>query len=572
MTIRTLVESLEHHPPPVLRAIAASHGLDVSGVARHDLPRVLADYLLRPPVVARALEHLTDEERALLERLVAAGGAFPAHRVRREYGDVREFGVGRLERERPWEAPISPAERLWYRGLIHSGFGRVGRFRGRVFYIPSDLLPLLPPAERPDEAFSVEIVSPPAHVRSAVPDGPVEAAFAVLSEVQRHPPRLGGEELCPPELVSRVNARVPPFHPEISQAHERRRVELMIHLVRHLELIVPERGRLRLATANARRWLRAPRVRRLLSLQRAWAADARWNDLHHVPGLIVEPTGWHNDPVGTRQRVLGWLGEVPPGEWVSLHDFVAAVKRVDPDFQRPNGDYDSWFIRDARTGAFLRGWESWDAVEGALLRYLIAGPLHWLGVVDVGHDATEAPPTAFRITPWGARLLGRDVELPPAPPRAPMTIAPDGTVTVPPGADDWERLHLERLAVPLAPPTHYRLDRERIVNVLVAGSDPERVMRFLRRAADGRLPPQVEARLRSWMADFGRVTLRRLVVLEVDEPAVLEAMRRDPAVRRWLGRSLDERTVVVRAERLQALVTALRRAGYLPRVVDGEDV
>ncbi|MDQ7028297.1 MAG: helicase-associated domain-containing protein [Ardenticatenia bacterium] len=565
MAIRTLLESLEHHPAPVLRAIAASHGLDVAGVVRNDLPRVLADYLLQPHVLARTLTHLSGQERALLNRLIAHGGLFPAHRVRREYGEVRELGPGGLERERPWEAPISPAERLWYRGLIYSGFGHVGRFRGRVFYIPADLLPLLPPAEEPDDALRLEFVAPPTRVRSAGPDGPVEVAFVVLSEVQRHSPRVDEMQ----GVLRRVGERLRALEPATG-AVERRYLEFVFHMVCRLKLIVSQEGRLRLALADVRRWLQAPRDRRLLSLQRVWASDPLWNDLHHVPGLILEPTGWQNNPLATRERVLHWLRQVPPSRWVSLDAFVAAIKQVDPDFQRPNGDYDSWFIRDARTGAFLRGWASWDAVEGALLRHLITGPLHWLSVVDLGSEADSASPTTFRITPWGAYFLGHDVERPPPPARACIHVAPDGTVTVPPGADDWDRLHLERLSVPLDTPARYRLDRERIVSVLVAGSDPERVMRFLRRAAGGQLPQPVEARLRSWMADFGRVTLRRLVVLEVDEPAVLDAMRRDPSLGRWLGHSLNERTVVVSAGRLQDLVVALRRAGYLPRVVDGD--
>ena len=61
---------------------------------------------------------------------------------------------------------------------------------------------------------------------------------------------------------------------------------------------------------------------------------------------------------------------------------MAAVKAADPDFQRPDGDYGSWYIRDAAGDAYLSGFESWDRVEGVLIADLLAGPLHWLGVVD----------------------------------------------------------------------------------------------------------------------------------------------------------------------------------------------
>jgi len=239
-------------------------------------------------------------------------------------------------------------------------------------------------------------------------------------------------------------------------------------------------------------------VRRLLSLQRAWAADQTWNELWRVPELRFERTGWRNDPFQTRRRVLHWLAQVPLNTWVSVESFVAAIKRVDPDFQRPTGDYESWYIRDARTGRFLRGWESWDEVEGRLLRYFLRGPLQWLNIVEVGYDDT------------------------------PIRIEPDGTIIVPEGADDWERLHLERLSVPVEPPHYYRLDRERVVNVLLEGSHPERIIAFLRHAVDNMLPL--------------------------------------PHIRSFIHEVLNRRTVVVDEEHADDLIAALRRAGYLPRV------
>ena len=43
----------------------------------------------------------------------------------------------------------------------------------------------------------------------------------------------------------------------------------------------------------------------------------------------------------------------------------------------------SWFIRREGSEQYLRGFAHWEAVEGELLRYMIAGPLHWLGVTDI---------------------------------------------------------------------------------------------------------------------------------------------------------------------------------------------
>ena len=54
---------------------------------------------------------------------------------------------------------------------------------------------------------------------------------------------------------------------------------------------------------------------------------------------------------------------------------IDAFKEAEPDFQRPTGDYDTWYIRRTDTQEFLKGFDQWDAVEGELLRFL-CGPLH----------------------------------------------------------------------------------------------------------------------------------------------------------------------------------------------------
>ena len=82
---------------------------------------------------------------------------------------------------------------------------------------------------------------------------------------------------------------------------------------------------------------------------------------------------------------------------------MTAVHQQQPDFQRPAGDYDSWFLRDQQSGEFLRGFEHWDEVDGALLRYLICGPLHWLGGVD-RPARQRRPPGGISLDRLGGRF------------------------------------------------------------------------------------------------------------------------------------------------------------------------
>ena len=66
---------------------------------------------------------------------------------------------------------------------------------------------------------------------------------------------------------------------------------------------------------------------------------------------------------------------------------IDEIKSTEPDFQRPGGDSESGYIRSEREDVYLNGFESWDQVDGALLRFMLTGPLHWLGLAELGRSA-----------------------------------------------------------------------------------------------------------------------------------------------------------------------------------------
>ncbi|HYN89148.1 MAG TPA: hypothetical protein VER55_11485, partial [Ardenticatenaceae bacterium] len=205
-----LRQALESHPLPVLRAIAASHGLETHG-ERESLIDILAAHLVRPETIARTLAGLGDGERGLLDRFIAAAGRLPSHRVQRDPagGELRQLGGGALERLRPWETPSSSTERLWYLGLIYLTFDEIGDFSGPVLFVPKELLDQFPPVEQRPPQFAVELPEggAPAVVRTMEPVI-VADAFAALSEIQRHPAEAVERHYLPPAALQRLNRRL----------------------------------------------------------------------------------------------------------------------------------------------------------------------------------------------------------------------------------------------------------------------------------------------------------------------------------------------------------------------------
>jgi len=338
---------------------------------------------------------------------------------------------------------------------------------------------------------------------------------------------------------------------------------LVHHLVARLGLAARQGDLLRLEGAAARGWLTAAPAEQLAVLQDAWHKDPTWIDLCQVPGLRCDDAGgWlaRYDPVAVRGAFLDLLSRCPPDAWWTVDSFVAAVKQAHPDFQRPDGDYESWYIREAdpERGEYLSGFASWDAVEGSLIRDLLGGILSWLRVVRV------APGGACRLAEVGLRLLGL-----PAPPAeearpAPIVVRPDFCVEVPGPGDLYTRFQLERFADRKGEaPCLYSLTAAGLGRALGRNVQVEQILAFLGQATGGSLPANVAGQLRLWAGRFGQVELEEMVLLRTRSERALKELSVLPETRAYVTRQISPMTALVRKEDLPALRRALQALGFL---------
>ena len=154
---------------------------------------------------------------------------------------------------------------------------------------------------------------------------------------------------------------------------------------------------------KSRKFLETRRPEALANLVFNWMNSTRFNELRLLPGLIFEGE-WINDPLKTRSEILELVTHIPTDQWWNLQSFIQSVKENKPDFKRPAGDYDSWFIRRKESQEYLRGFASWNEVEGELIRFIICGPLHWLGFLDLASAGEDKPILAFRPSRWSEKL------------------------------------------------------------------------------------------------------------------------------------------------------------------------
>jgi hypothetical protein len=566
--MRTLLTSLTEHPMAMLRGIAELNGVALTTNARDEAAAQLAAALAEPGATDAALATCSEAGRAAWATLRIAGGRMKTPIFTRGHGALRPVGPARLEREAVWLRPENGAEDLWYRGLIFRGFADLGDGPSEYIYIPFDLLPATDstPAEAAPTALSTA-TEPERRLRAF--NSLAVDLCALLAAIREAPVRVDAAGRVRPADLARLREGL--LIPDPT------RIELALALARSRGWLAVDRDRLALNSQAATGWLRATPWEQMTALFDTWreSTDAGsasgWNDLRRIPALQAEGT-WRNDPLAARRAILDMLRQLKPGSWHSVDDLIGWIKATNPDFQRPDGSYTGWYLKDVETERYLSGFETWDAVEGRLIRFVVTGPLFWLGAVALGAaEAAEGQLQSFRLTQLGAAWIGGR---PPAELPRPARLAVDDqfAISAPLLLPLLDRFRLLRFTEPaadpveLGQPTQHRITRGGLARARAAGVRAEAIVEFLQRASGGHVPPRVSAALARWDQHGGAVRITRGAVLRVEDASILAALRADTAVAPLLGDLLSAQAALVSEADLPKLLKALDELGYTAKV------
>jgi hypothetical protein len=571
--MRDLLASLNDHPMALLRGIAELRGVPLATNVRDDAAAQLAAALAQPDATPAGLATCSPEAQAAWAELLAVGGQMKMPAFTRRHGAIRPVGPGRLEREQTWQQPANAAEELWYRGLIFRAFADFGDGPAEYVYIPEDLLPPGGPRQLAPTAPatpSLAAAPPPANVRRAFNSLAVDAC-ALLAALRDNPPRADTAGHLHPADEARLR--------DSSLLPDPVRFALLTALVQELGWVGSHDGRLVINNQAAAAWLRRTPWEQITTLFQAWRGSpasgpdptggAGWNDLRRVPSLQAEGS-WRNDPLLARHAILDVLGRLETGPWYTLADLTAWIKEHNPDFQRPDGNYTGWYLRDTTTGRYLSGFEAWDDVEGRLIAFLVTGPLFWLGAVVLGRTA-DGQIESFRLTQVGAAWL-RGTSPPRLPRPAHLTVDEEFTVSAPLLVPLLDRFRLLRFTEPaaglyeLGQPTRHRIIRGSLARARSAGLKREAIVEFLRRASGDHLPPRVADALSRWGQHTGTVRVTQGAVLRAEDAGTLAALRADPVIAPLLGDLLSAQAVLVNSANLPKLLKALEELGYTAKV------
>ena len=543
-----LTQSLRSYDLGHLRIIAEHWGVDfeapdAQSAIGHLIPRLLDDELAEEIV-----DGLPQKGRDALKDLLQNSGRLSWPLFARRYGEIREMGPGRRDRERPDRGPASVVETLWYSALVARAFFDTTDGPQEFAYIPEDLIPFIYISQGQHASSGSHAVDDPLG-RPASPEERTQVILASDHLVDDATTFLAALRIGFPTRFQEGSPTEGLLHSLLTAAG----------LLNSDGTPIPD---------PTRAFLEASRGEALAQLARAWLGSSSIDEIRLLPGLRMEGE-WENDPLRTRQTILDFLSGVPKGAWWSLSAFVAAIKEHHPDFQRPAGNYDSWYLRDKDTSEYLRGFEHWDDVDGALIEFIITGPLHWLGVFDLAAPEEDESTTAFRYTRWAANLLkgiapeGLSAE------EARIHIRSDGRVNVPRLTPRSVRYQVARFCTwetEKSDEYRYRLTPSALSNAAQQNLRLNHLLALLQCYADG-IPPSITKALTRWDDEGTVARIEHLSVLRLSSPEVLHSLRRSRAAR-FLGDPLGPTTIVVSLGAEVRVLAVLAEMGYLGEVVE----
>lgn len=565
----TVEQTLKNSDTAILASLGRVWGIKAEQLIPEEIIQALIVSMRQTSQIEAVWDALNDEQRGALQALMGAGGKMPATMFARLYGDIRKMGKGALDREKPWEHPASIAEGLFYRGFIAETFEQSPTGARGIIYIPQELATSLPLhktsyANLQDvditDADNEEDVPTLLELAAVEDQRPADTSIVddlttLLAYLQ-----LRGADVYEGQLAEEDIEDIMPW----LLKRDEDRLKFIFGVALSADLISVEDETAYPKRAEARRWLSAPRWEQVKMLCEAWRKSVYYSDLWHVPGLYPEPTGWRYDPVVGREALIGFIKEfVPKRGWWSIDEFIELVKEIEPDFQRPNGDYDSWYIRSS-SGDYLHGFESWDAVEGALLEFYITGPLHWLGLMDNADDSA-------RLTAYGRAFVTGSTWPTPQELEEKVIVKPDGQLLVSRKVPRVDRFQVARFTTwgQAGDPYIYKLDATGIQQAAAQGIQTNHIATFLNRMLDGStIPPYIAKLLETWQGgEMATVTFERLYVLRTSATEILDRIYEQPSLRRYLGARLGPMACIIRPEQEQDLLEALGAEGIRVEVI-----
>jgi hypothetical protein len=324
----------------------------------------------------------------------------------------------------------------------------------------------------------------------------------------------------------------------------------------------------------------------LLHAFETWTSEGHFDELSRVTAIKGQKAKRTHltPPAGRREEIVEALSWCPTGVWISVSDFLRALKIWHFDFELDLSDYSGLYVGNSTYGRLDEaGSKGWSLAKRLYVNAVLWEYLGSVGALDLLYLQAEDSEidfeyayekhyslydrlAYFRINPLGAYLLGQAAEyVSPQPTDAPLFSIDPALVLMlndPESLTPNLRNQLGQCAIE-QDRGHYRLDTQQVLNALEAGSELQHIFDFLARRHEGPLPSQVT----DWLEEIQANTCAfqsagKALFIKAHSQALLQLVVEDPTLRKFV-RTLEGRTLVIPASREKAFRERLKKLGYL---------
>ena len=534
---------LNSHDSGFLRIIVELWGLDPTYSDPEALIKEIQSNLSDQDLFKEVISALPKDAQAALAFLASQNSVLPWSIFVNKFGDLRDIGPIQRDREKIYRKPISATETLWFRALIGREFLE---YHGAVqvcAYIPEEFKAWLSVPAPSKKKPLIPISLSNDWIVSKANDKILDLTCTVLAALRRPDS---------PKLLKALNPPLP--------------IENLLTLLSALKLTGPDG----LPSADsARPFLEMERAQALSLLVSGWKDSDKYNEVMLTPGLRFE--GKHFiDPRQVRAKVIEYINALEADEWVAIDDFINWIHEVAPDILRQAGDYDHWLIRSTLTNEPLRGFSSWFEVEGQIIRHLLTGPMHWLGLLDLASSREGELPSLFQKSAWFDALLNDRLPGGLLAENDPIVMSSSGLLHMTRHTPRIARYQVSRFGEWDQSPKSdfvYRLSPHSLTAAADQGLTTAHLISLLRKYGKNPPPPSLVKAIKRWQEAGNEASIESLCVLRVSSPEILKQLRESSAGH-YLGDSLGPVSVVVNKAGVEKVRTALARLGYLADIID----
>jgi hypothetical protein len=298
-----------------------------------------------------------------------------------------------------------------------------------------------------------------------------------------------------------------------------------------------------------------------------WLQSSILDELYWVPNLEIEGVLDHN-PVKSRQFIFNQISLLPPNQWWNIDSFIKDIHQRNPDFQRPAGNYDTWFIKNKITNDYLRGFNNWFNVDGELIRFLLQGPFYWLGLVELATSEKSDQVLAFRLSDLANDLWeGREPLLEPIQEEK-IKLDSSGKLIIHRSSSRAIRYQLARFCNwdgNNGNEYHFHITPTSLIKAQKQGLNVSHFLTLLQRNLAHPVPHQLRAALENWQTDGTEITIKNELILRVTNSKILDSLKNHHAGR-FIMAIITPEIAIIQNGCEEIIQNALMDLGYLSEI------